>query len=275
MSPDGKRIALAIRDGSNQDIWIVDREREAMTRVTAGGGIFGSPLWSPDGRSVVFGSYSGIHWARAEGGQPQVLVPRNSIQYPTSFASDGKRLAYMQFDGLPQIWTVPLEDVGGALKAGEPARLITSTSSDTDAVFSPDGRWIAYASNESGRFEVYVRASDAQASARPGRWLISSGGGGVPAWSRDGRELLYRSGDGIMTVGYSVNGDAFVAAKPRIWASDVRAIGGFDLSPDGKRVAVLTPTAAREISKQEHTVVVVLNFFDELRRRAPIPAGIK
>ena len=78
-----------------------------------------------------------------------------------------------------------------------------------------------------------------------------------------------------MTVGYSVNGDTFVAAKPRIWASDVRAIGGFDLSPDGKRVAVLAPTAAREVSKQEHTVVVVLNFFDELRRRAPIPAGIK
>ena len=272
LSPDGKRVALAIKDGTNQDIWIFDPEREAMTRVTSGGGIFGSPLWSPDGRALVFGSYSGIYWARADGGQPQVLVPRNSIQYPTSFASDGKRLAYMQFDGPPQIWTVPLEDRGGALKAGEPARLITSAFSDTEAAFSPDGRWIAYMSDESGRFEVYVRPSDATASAGTGRWLISNGGGWSPTWSRDGRELLYRTGGQIMAVGVSVNGSAFVAGKATVWASNVQSIGGFDLAPDGKRVAMLVPTATREASKQEHSVVFVLNFFDELRRRAPSPS---
>jgi hypothetical protein len=95
-------------------------------------------------------------------------------------------------------------------------------------------------------------------------------GGKWPAWSPNRRELLYQAGDQIMTVGYTVSGEAFVAERPRVWAANVRGVDGFDLTPDGKRVAMFVPLAAKGASQREHTVVVVLNFFDELRRRAPL-----
>ena len=189
-----------------------------MTRVTSGGGIFGNPLWSPDGRYFGLRVVSaGCFWTRADGACSRRCSCRSkSIQYPTSFTSDGNRLAYMQFDGLPQIWTVPLEDIGGALKAGNPQRLMHARRRpDTDAVFSPDGRWIAYASNESGRFEVYVRPSDAAASAGAGRWLMSNGGGSSPAGRRMAASCCIGPATRSWRSAYSVNGSAFVAGKPR------------------------------------------------------------
>ena len=190
---------------------------------------------------------------------------------PVSLAvsRDGTRLVYFQPDGNPQIWSVPIEADSGGLKAGKPERFLATKYFDQDGSFSPDGRWLAYASNESGRFEVYVRAFAASGSAGVERWPISNSGGLSPAWSPNGRELLYRAGDQIMTVGYTVRGDSFVAERPRVWAANVRGAGGFDLAPDGKRVAMFVPLATKDASQRENAVVVVLNFFDELRRRAP------
>jgi serine/threonine-protein kinase len=272
VSPDGSRIAIAIREGATLGIWSYDLRRDAMTQMAFGADAYGSPLWSRDGRYVIVGSFgSGMFWTRADGaGQPQAFMSSNRAQFPISFTTDGKRLAYMQVNGLPQLWTVPIENDAGGLKSGEPERLLTTKFTDTDAAFSPDGRWIAYASDESGRFEVYVRALSASSSAGEGKWPISNSGGGFAAWSPNGRELLYRSGNRIMTVGYTVSGDSFVAEKPRVWAENVRALAGFDLAPDGNRVAVFVPVVTREAPKQEHSVVFVLNFFDELRRRAPV-----
>jgi Tol biopolymer transport system component len=272
VSPDGKRIAITIQDGGNQDIWVYEPQRDAMTRLTLGGRVYSNPVWSRHGRYVVFGSLGGgIFWNRADGaGQPQILQQSKSFQLPTSFTPDGTRLAYFQPDGNPQLWTVPIEDDGSGLKAKKPERFLTTKFSDADPAFSADGRWIAYTSNESGRLEVYVRAFAPSASAGGGRWLISNSGGGEPAWSPNGRELLYRSGDRIMTVGFTASGDSFVAEKPRVWAENARAVAGFDLAPDGRRVAVFVPAATREASKQEHSVIFILNFFDELRRRAPV-----
>ena len=172
-------------------------------------------------------------------------------------------------DGDPQIWSVPIEDDGGGLKAGKPQRFQTTKRIDLDGSFSPDGGWLAHASNESGRFEVYVRAYTASGQAVGERQMISNSGGSSPAWSPNGRELLYRAGDQIMTVGYTLSRDSFVAARPRVWAANVRG-GGFDLAPDGRRVAMIVPLATKDASQRENTVVVVVNFFDELRRRAPI-----
>ena len=131
VSPDGKRIAIAIRDGSNQDIWVYEPERDAMTRLTSGGGIFDSPVWTRDGRHVVYGMLgSGLRWSRADGaGQPQVLQAGN-IQLPTAFSRDGTRLAYFQPDGNPQIWSVPIEADRGGLKAGKPERFLTTKYTD-------------------------------------------------------------------------------------------------------------------------------------------------
>jgi hypothetical protein len=134
--------------------------------------------------------------------------------------------------------------------------------------FSPDGRWLAYQSNESGRGEVYVRAFPPPSAGQGGKWQISNNGGIGPRWSLTGRDLLYRSGDQLLAVGYSVNGDAFVAEKPRVLFP---ALGGIsaELSADGKRVAVLIPEGSTAL-QPEHQIVMLQNFTDELRRRVPL-----
>jgi serine/threonine-protein kinase len=218
-----------------------------------------------DGTSCSIGQ--GVYWARSDGaGQPQPLISSRSIQLPNSYASDGKRIAYFQVDGVPQIWTMPVEEKDGALKAGKPERFLTTAFSDSNAAFSSDGRWIAYVSLESGRPEVYVRAFGASSSAK---WQISNNGGLLPKWSPGGRELLYLAGDQIMSVEYTVTGDSFAAGKPRAWAAKAISVAGYDPAPDGKRLAVMTPVVAARPS-QEHTVVFLQNFFDELGRRAPV-----
>ena len=271
VSPDGKRIAITIQEGGNQDIWVYEPERDLMIPLTSGGAVFAYPVWTRDGRYVVYGTYtSGLRWSRADGSQSQVLQAGTSAQLPTAFSRDGTRLVYFQADGNPQIWSVPIEADSGGLKAGNPVRFQTTKRIDVDGSFSPDGRWLAFASNESGRFEVYVRAYTASGQAVGERQRISNSGGWWPAWSPNGRELLYRADDQIMTVGYTLSGDSFVAERPRVWAANVRGTGGFDLAPDGKRVATFVPLATKDASQRENRVVVILNFFDELRRRAPI-----
>lgn len=247
-------------------------QREAMTRLTFGGGIYFFPIWSPDGRFVVFWSVGkGIFRARADGAsQPQALTETKREQYPGSFTPDGKRLAYVEIaGGLSQIWTVPLEEQGGTLKAGTPEPFLKSSFNDAAPSFSPDGRWLAYQSNESGKNEVYVRAFPLPSSGQGGKSQISNNGGAVPRWSRSGHELVYQSGAQIMAASYTVKGDTFVTAKPRVWIAKLGPTP-WDLAPDGKRVAVLTPVASAAAPAQEHHVVFLLNFFDELRRRVPV-----
>jgi Tol biopolymer transport system component/predicted Ser/Thr protein kinase len=273
LSPDGKRVALMIGERESSDVWVYDPQRDAMTRLTFGGGEYLSPIWSPDGQYVVFGRLAGgIFQTRADGaGQPQALTQSKSPQAPTGFAPDGKQLAYMEnASGKAQIWTVPLENQGGQLKAGKPEQFLNSSFSDGVPTFSPDGRWLAYQSNESGKSEVYVRAFPPPSSGQGGKWQISnSGADAVSRWSRNGHDLLYQSGDQIMAVSYTVKGNTFVPEKPRVW---IAKLGGteWDLAPDGKRVAVLTSVESAEAPKQEHEVVFLENFFDELRRRVPV-----
>ena len=202
--------------------------------------------------------------------QPRPLLASKTIRIPWSFTPDGKRLAYTEMgSGKPQIWTVTLEDQSGQLKAGAPEPFLKTNFTDLNPSFSPDGRWLAYQSNESGKNEVYVRAFPLPSSGQGGKWQVSNTGGVDPQWSRTGHELVYRSGDQLMAVSYSVKGDTFVADKPRVWLSKP---GGtdFDLSPDGKRLAVVTPVANAGPPAQEHVVVFLQNFFDELRRRVPL-----
>jgi serine/threonine-protein kinase len=182
---------------------------------------------------------------------------------------DGKRLGYLDpSSGAPQLWTVPLEENGGQLKAGKPEQFLKSQFQDVGPAFSPDGKWLAYSSNAAGSSEVFVRAFPPPASGQGGQWQVSNSGGTSPVWSRNGHDLLYQSVDQLMAVGYTVKGDTFVAEKPRVWLAK---LGGteWDLAPDGKRVVVLTAVNTPEASKPDHDVVFVFNFFDELRRRAP------
>ena len=277
VSRDG-RVALAIKDGASQDMSVYDPQRDTTTRLTSGGGMFLNPVWSPDGRYVLFGSMGGgILWARADGaGQPQSLFSSNSLcpsscfQWPTSVTWDGTRLLFEQVGGRgPQIWSVALSEDERGLKAGTPMPFLKTAYQDGGAAFSPDGRWIAYHSNKSGRFEVYVRPF----STSPGKESevqISNGGGGRPVWLPKGVELFYQAGEQIMAVRYTTRDGSFLADKPRVWAGNVTGATGFDVAPDGKRLALILPTATREAPRQDHTVVFVQNILDQLRRYAPL-----
>jgi serine/threonine-protein kinase len=271
LSPDGKRIALVVKEGASQNVWVYNPQRDTMTKLTFGEEAYNSPIWSPDGQYVVFSAPGmGISRTRADGaGQPQPLTQSREFQAPCSFTPDGKRLAYLENPGKWQIWTLPLEDQGGQLKAGKPEQFLKSQFYDYGPMFSPDGHWLAYQSDESGAIEVYVRAYPPPVSGQGRKWQISNSGGGEPLWSRNGHELVYRKGDQLMSVSYSINGDSFVAEKPRVW---ITKLGGtsFDLAPDGKRVAVVTPVESKESPKPDHEVTFLFNFFDELRRRAPV-----
>jgi Tol biopolymer transport system component len=257
-------------------VWVYDPQRDALTRLTFGGANR-APAWSPDGQYIVFYKPGlGIFQTRPDGAsQPRALTGSKTSQLPWSFTPDGKRLAYSESS---QLWTVPLDEQGGQLKAGTPEPFLRSPFSDLQPSFSPDGRWLAYHSDESGRREVYVRAfpppsvSSAGAAGEGGKWQVSNNGGEGPRWSRTGHELVYRAGDQLMTVSYAVNGSTFVADRPRVWIAALRFGGvdgdSWDLAPDGKRAAVVI--AEGSASQQEHVIVMLQNFADELRRRVPL-----
>ena len=168
MSPDGQRLALDVSEESGTDSWVYDWQRDTMTRLTFNTNAQG-PLWSPDGRYIVFRVVgAGMSVTRSDGaGKPQPLTQSKNIQYPWSFTADGKRMAFMdQSTGSFDLWTVPLESDSAGLRAGKPEVFLQTPADERYPSFSPDGRWLAYSSDESGTFQVYVRAVPRQKSVR-------------------------------------------------------------------------------------------------------------
>jgi serine/threonine-protein kinase len=190
---------------------------------------------------------------------------------PASFAPDG-RLAFSPSTGsLPDIWTLPidLKDSEHPVPGKAEPFLAEPAMVEVDPAFSPDGKFIAYASNESGNEEVFVR----QFPGPGGKWKISRQGGKFPAWSSATYELFFLGGDDrIMAAGYTIQGDSFNAGTPRTWSpTQVRRNNvqqNFDVSPDGKRVVIFPRPAAEETGGTLHATFL-LNFFDEVRRRVP------
>jgi Tol biopolymer transport system component len=273
LSPDGKRVALSVIEAGGADIWTYDWQRDAMSHLTFGDGTFTFPVWSPDGRYLVFHEDSGIFWIRADGaGKPQRLTQNKRGQFPYSFSPDGKQLAYTETGLIGyELWIVPVENDGAQLGGGKPKIFLQTPASETGMAFSPDGRWIAYAFTESGAAtEIYVRAFPDNG----GKWQISSGGGTFAVWSPNGHELFYRTeGQQIMVVSYTTKGDSFVPDKPRLWSEKRLADTGFlqnlDIYPDGKRFIVLMSAEEPGQQRGNNEVIFLENFFDEVRRRAP------
>jgi eukaryotic-like serine/threonine-protein kinase len=221
----------------------------------------------------VFRSTEGMMWTRADGtGEAQRLIQSgNTRQVPWSFTSDGTRLAFVEPDSAngAAIWTVPVDGSGSGLRAGKPEVFLQASFDARSPAFSPDGKWLAYMSNESGRSQVYVQ----EFPDKHGKRQISDDGGAYPAWSRN--ELFFWSRSRLMAVSYKVHGDSFIADKPRAWFE--KTLAGFnttrsyDPTPDGKHVVALTQT---ETAEEPHDrVIFLLNFFDELRRRVPSNAN--
>jgi hypothetical protein len=218
-----------------------------------------------------------MYATRADGaGKPHPLTQSKLLQYPGSFSPDGKRLVFSEANAGfgASLQTVTLENKDGQLQASEPELFLNLRSVNAYPAFSPDGHRLAYASSESGIYEVYVRAYPDKGS----QWQVSSNGGTMPVWSRNGRELFYRTEDQrIMVTNYVVKGDSFVAEKPRVWSGKPLANLGltpnFDLAPDGKRFAVVMPVESSEPREARSHVILALNFFDEVRRRATGAGG--
>jgi Tol biopolymer transport system component len=271
LSPDGSRIAVVVAGGPNSVIWIHDWRRGSKTRLTLGSDVATFPVWTPDGKYLVFRSVKGMSWARADGAdKPQPLTMTNMVQSPTSFTPDGKRLVFFEqhTGGSAEIRTIKIENDSGQLRASDPELFLQTPSSNPFPALSPDGRWLAYASAESGIYEVYVQAFPNKGT----KWLISNSGGTLPVWSPNNHELFYRTEDErIMVANYTVKGDSFVSEKPRVWSgrqlADLGLTPNMDLAPDGKRFCVVMPAESPEPPRQtQNHVMLVLNFFDEVRR---------
>jgi serine/threonine protein kinase len=281
ISPDGTRVALTVGTSPNQDIWIWDVVRESMTRLTFDERDDSVPLWTPDGKRIVYsslreaGTPGGIFWKAADGtGEVEKLAPApNRGIYPFSRSKDGKTLA------LWEVTLAPLQtDIGMLSMEGDHARkpLLQEKYNEDYPQISPDGRWLAYASNESGKYEVYVRSfPDVN---KGGRWQISTNGGDSPLWSPDGRELFYRNGDSFMAVEVETD-PAFRPAKPKVLFKGTYFSTGapfdftlWDISPDGRRFLMMKPpawTGAAPTTAGPRKINIVLNWFEELKQRVP------
>jgi serine/threonine-protein kinase len=273
LSPDGKRLVYTTAAGGQSwDVWVYDVERDAPTQLTFTG-IGGREIaWAPDSKHIVFGDGSGMWWLPADGsGQPQRILDKMLNPRPTSFAPDG-RLAFSPAatSGLPDVWTIPLDLSDPARpKPGKAEPFLNEQHVEVDPAFSPDGKFLAYASNESGREELFVRPFPGPG----GRWKVSIEGGKFPAWSRATRELFFLGGDDrIMVVSYTTQENTFSPGRPQPWSpTPVRRTGtlqNFDVSSDGKRV-VAFPQSPESESDSSVPVAFLLNFFDDVRRRIP------
>ncbi len=273
LSPDGRKLAF---DSEGPDIYIRDLQGGTTSRLT-----FTShaqvPVWTPDGKHLVYqnaGGKMGLSWIRSDGaGDPQTLLETDSVIVPWSFSPDGKWLAY--FEVSPQtgydLWTVPLDlSDPDHPKSGKPEVFQRTPHSEIVPRFSPDGKWIAYRSNDNelGTEEIYVRPFPASSG---GKWQVSSGGGLYAVWARDGHQLFYETLDNrIMVVDYRTEGNSFVLGLPHVWSDKhlfYTGTSNLDLAPDGRRFLVLTMPEPATGQKGSVHVTMLLNFPDELRRR--------
>jgi eukaryotic-like serine/threonine-protein kinase len=273
VSPDGTRVAIDVIDPPDRDIWMWDIRRRTLEKFTKDQ--TGNPIvtWSPDGRQLVFGSersgVSNAYRQAADGsGEPERLLASDVLQMPISYTPDGNLLVSVDVKG--QQRDVYLMRLVGERKL-EP--LIHGPANELWTEVSPDLHWVAYDSDESGQFEVYVRPfpNPYQGS----RWQVSAAGGRQPVWSHDGRELFYRDFSGAMMAVPVAEGPGFTPGRPVRLFEGTGYLGAgpqgggrtYDVSPDGSRFLMVrfsAPTAAPA------PLVVVLNWFEELRRLAPV-----
>jgi len=272
-------VAVAIGPGAfgargNSDIWVYDLGRGILTRLTFQGENF-QPVWTPDGKRITFISREAgkntLSWAPADGSGATeslaLLKDVTSAPGPSSWSPDGKLLAFTRGDGGIGLLPRP-----GAAGDSKPQPFLQTQFRQTGGAFSPDGRWIAYISNESGTEQIYVRPAPTAAgpAGSAGKWQVSTDGGRYLHWARGGRELFYRNGDKMMAVEIEPGGapsGPFRSGTPKLLFSyaSPSVSGAFDVSPDGKRFLMIKPGAGPEAGPPQ--VQFVLEWFEEIRRR--------
>ena len=261
-----------------QALWVYEVSTGASLRLTNEGNV-SSLVWTPDGARLIFGrtveGQRSLDWIPADRSGPveNVLQVSSDLQnniFPSAVVDDGHALVFTRpLEGRQEIWKVQLEDEQTA------APLIEGEFRSSNAVISPDGQWLAYTSNQSGRSEVYVQPYPGPGPTVP----VSIGGAGAAAWSADGSELFYRSGIRMMAADVVTEGDELSVGTPRALFEGAYSFAGqggvrqFDVAPDSRFVMItFGATQPSDIGDAPPTqVVLVQNWFEELKERVPIP----
>jgi Tol biopolymer transport system component len=277
VSPDGTRVAVTV-SGANLDIWVWDLGRKTLTRLTFDEKPELQSIWTPDGKRIIYMSGNTVPndvcWKAADGtgGIERLASVPELVLMPWSWSSDGKTLVTEETDGSAK-W-----DIGTLSMDGNRARkpLLSEKATEMQAKISPDGRWMAYTSNESSRGEVYVRPFP---EVDTGKWQVSTSGGSSPLWSPDGRELFYLTDDNsVMAVSVETNPTlSFGTPKTLFRSACVGAtVGGgtpWDIHPDGKRFLMMkepVSTGAAPAAAGPRKINLVLNWTEELKQRVPV-----
>jgi eukaryotic-like serine/threonine-protein kinase len=259
LSPDGRRLAVQVQEPNGMDLWLLDIARQAWTRLT-----FAKdndhPVWSPDGTRIAFasnrdGPYN-LYLIAADGGVVERLTTSASWQFPSSWSPDGRTVLFADSTEW-DIWEVPVD--GGS----RPRPLVAAPHTQGGARFSPDGRWLAYESAESGRAEVYVRAH----GRSDRRWTISTEGGSAPLWSNRGREIVYLNGTKILAVPVATT-PTFTAGVPAVLFDRRRRVLDYDVTPDGQRFVIAEGV---ETEPERPQIVYIPDWFEELKAKVPVP----
>ena len=285
ISPDGKRLALDIQDG-NRDIWVWDFSRQLLTPVTTDPGRDVEPVWTHDGRRLVFLSQRTgkefLFWQPADGsGTAERLSEGSRIRGVDTATPDGRWLVVRESDGKGtfDLALLELPDDGGTKAPSLTTKpLVRSPSMESNAEVSRDGRWLAYQSNVSGSLEVYLRPF---AHSDERRWQVSAGGGTEPLWSRDSRELFYRSPSGaVMRVPIDPHSPTPPGTPTKLFDAPSHVLGGrgeftelrrrtYDVSADGHRFLMIKSDNAHIATAPPERIVLVQNWFEELKAKLP------
>ena len=273
LSPDGGRVAVELRDQDN-DLWIWDFAQKKLTALTFGPAIDQSPVWTPDGRRVLFASNRAgtfnLYAQNADGtGSVDRITGGKSALYPTTTTQDGSRVICNALAGNQVgIVTLPLTTPGTRAPLDTATPLIDTPFEEVGAQISPDGRYLAYQSNESGRSEVYVRPFP---NVNGGRWQVSLDGGSNPMWARSGAELFYLDGAAAMTaLPVRTSGETFSAGNPktlfdaRIYTAD--GTRAYDVSPDGTHFLLIKESRTGDSPLTPAGILVFFNWLDDLKQ---------
>jgi Tol biopolymer transport system component len=274
LSPDSRRVAVAIA-GQESQVWLYDLSRETLTRFAFEGNQNYNPVWTPDGKRIAFQSNKegplNTFWQLADGsGGLERLNTSEYLQAPMSWSPDGQQLAFVEINPTTgyDIWVLRLGNSSassGQVRKAQP--FLRTPFNESAPRFSPDGRWLTYVSDESGRYEIYVQPYPGPG----GKWQISTEGGTEPVWNPNGRELFYRSGDKMMGVDVMTQ-PGFSVGKPRMlfegqYLLTLATFPNYDVSPDGQRFLMLKPSESAESARTQ--INVVLNWFEELKQKVP------